>query len=99
MSPVCLLGSLLCPCKTDDCKELTARFRGDVEIWGEFGSFSARSGDYARAEQCYREALAQQQTHLPSLLAAAALAVVAERFQDVSGICVECLMVSVSDQF
>ena len=60
-----------------------ARYRSDVDAWHDYGMFASRAGDHARAEQCFREVLAMQQTHLPALLAAAAVAVVGRRFADV----------------
>lgn len=38
-------------------------------VWAEAGNFHVRAGEPSRAEQCYREAIACDAAHLPSLLA------------------------------
>lgn len=63
-------------------QDLVTRHRSDVAAWLAYGLFAARAGDCSRAELCFREVLAMDQTHLPALLAAAALALVNHRVED-----------------
>ncbi len=63
------------------------RYRNDPDAWYDFGAFSARTGDLARADECFREVLALNQTHLAALLAGASLACVTGRPEEVPLVC------------
>jgi len=54
-------------------EELVTRYGADVDSWMRFGSFSGRQGDLAKAEGCFREAVAQQQTNVMALLSLASV--------------------------
>jgi len=61
-------------------QECIARRKTDVSCWYEYGCFCMRSGDVAKAEECFREAVSLDQTHGPSLLLAAIIAWMNEQF-------------------
>jgi tetratricopeptide (TPR) repeat protein len=61
-------------------QECIARLRTDVECWYDYGCFCMRAGDFAKAEECFREGVSLNQTHGPSILLAAVIAWANEQF-------------------
>ncbi|KEG09445.1 putative tetratricopeptide repeat protein 18-like [Trypanosoma grayi] len=51
-------------------------------VWNDAAAFFVRVGDAARAEQCYREAIAHNPTHVPSLLGYGDLLLAYSRFDE-----------------
>lgn len=52
-------------------QERTVVDADSAESWYDYGCFCARMGDFAKADECLREAISIQQDHIPSLLMAA----------------------------
>ena len=61
-------------------QECIARMRTDVESWYDYGCFCMRAGDFAKAEECFREGVALDQKHGPSIMLAAVIAWSNEQF-------------------
>lgn len=55
-------------------QECIARGRNNVSCWYGYGCFCMRVGDYAKAEECFREAVSIDTQDAPSLLMAATVA-------------------------
>lgn len=61
-------------------QECISRMRTDVGCWYDYGCFCMRAGDYAKAEECFREGVSLDQNHGPSIMLAALIAWSNEQF-------------------
>ncbi|XP_038676620.1 cilia- and flagella-associated protein 70 isoform X2 [Scyliorhinus canicula] len=63
-------------------QERLARDRNNAEHWFDYGTFHLLLNDHAKAEECFREAIAVNQEHIYSLILCGILACMNERYEE-----------------
>ncbi|XP_006637093.3 cilia- and flagella-associated protein 70 isoform X1 [Lepisosteus oculatus] len=63
-------------------QERLARDRSNPAHWFDYGAFLMLTSDYSKAEECFHQAVALDQRHLPSLLLCGILAEMGGRHED-----------------
>ncbi|KAM4632127.1 cilia- and flagella-associated protein 70 [Discoglossus pictus] len=63
-------------------QERLAHDRLHIDHWLDYGSFKLLTGDHIKAQECFREALAINRDHIPSLLLCGITAVLLDHYED-----------------
>uniref|UniRef100_H3AYL6 Cilia and flagella associated protein 70 n=1 Tax=Latimeria chalumnae TaxID=7897 RepID=H3AYL6_LATCH len=63
-------------------QEILARDRNNPDHWFDYGTFCLLISDDGKAEECFHEAVALNQNHLPSLLLSGIMAMAREKYEE-----------------